>query len=101
MARERKVQVDTTRLRDAANKMDEVGRTTHDIVTTLRNTLNANGDPWGHDEYGDKFVKGDKGYGKSHDNLLTGGDNMSDSAAKFGKGMRDAATKMDNMDSGK
>ncbi|MFB8282677.1 hypothetical protein [Nocardia colli] len=50
----------------------------------------------GHDDYVNKFTKGGKGFGSSEANLLTGGDNMADSAGKFAKGMRDAADKMDD-----
>ncbi|ASF07578.1 hypothetical protein NBRGN_021_00100 [Nocardia brasiliensis NBRC 14402] len=101
MTENRRIRVDTALLRQAATKMDGVGGKTGDIIATLRNNLNAQGEPWGDDDYGDKFVKGDKGYGTSSKNLLTGGDNMADSAKKFSKGMRDAATKMDDMDGGK
>lgn len=93
-----RIHVDTARLRQAAAKMEGVGRRTGDIISTLKNTLNAQGEPWGTDDYGDKFTEGDNGYTKSSTNLLTGGDNMTDSAGKFDKGMRDAATKMDDMD---
>ncbi|WP_405162047.1 hypothetical protein OG203_37945 [Nocardia sp. NBC_01499] len=93
-----KVRVDTTRLRQAASKMDAVGHRTSEIIGTLKNNLNAQGKPWGSDDYGDKFAKGDSGYEKSSKNLLTGGDNMIESAGKFSKGMNEAATKMDNMD---
>ncbi|MFI5776856.1 hypothetical protein [Nocardia sp. NPDC051570] len=98
MSGERRIRVDTTRLRTAADKMEDVGHKTHEIVANLRNILQAKGYPWGHDDYGDKFVNGDKGYLKSNEALLTGGDNMAGSAAQFSKSMRDAATKMDNMD---
>ncbi|MFI7004427.1 hypothetical protein [Nocardia sp. NPDC050175] len=100
MSAERRIEVDTTRLRGAAAKMEEVGKKTEDIMATLRNNLQAKGFPFGTDDYGDKFTKGDKGYTKSAENLLTGGDNMTDSAKKFSKGMNGAADKMDNMDSG-
>ncbi|MEU7144762.1 hypothetical protein ABZ942_35340 [Nocardia sp. NPDC046473] len=93
-----RVRVDTTRLRQAAGGMDELGDKAKDIVTTLKNAIQAQGNPWGHDDYGDKFVKGDKGYAKSEENLLAGGDNMVDSAGRFSKGMSDAAAKMDDMD---
>lgn len=98
MAGERTVRVDTTRLRQAASQMEEVGRKTGEIIGTLKNTVAAQGYPWGHDDYGDKFVKGDQGYGTSEENLLAGGDNMVGSEHKFSQGMRDAATKIDNMD---
>ncbi|MFI6042537.1 hypothetical protein ACIA8C_12935 [Nocardia sp. NPDC051321] len=98
MTGDRQIRVDTARLRQSADQMDEVGDKAKDIITTLKNAINARDYPWGHDDYGNKFVKGDKGYGKSAENLLTGGDNMVDSAGKFSKGMRDAADKMDNMD---
>ncbi|WP_433193042.1 hypothetical protein ACQP1G_30495 [Nocardia sp. CA-107356] len=100
MAEQRRVRVDTTRLRQAAGKMDEVGRKTAEIMSTLRNTLQSKSYPWGHDDYGDKFVTGDKGYGNSSKNLLDGGDNMARSGKKFGDGMSGAADKMDKMDSG-
>ncbi len=90
-------------LRDGARLvagMDEVGRKAAEILTTLRNTLQAKDYPWGHDDYGDKFVKGDSGYEKSAQNLLAGGDNMAGSAAAFSTGMSSAAKKMDTMDSG-
>ncbi|WP_405162031.1 hypothetical protein OG203_37865 [Nocardia sp. NBC_01499] len=99
MSGERKVQVDSTRLRGAAAKMEEIGHKTKDIMTTLRDNLQNKGNPWGDDDYGNKFTKGDKGYTKSKENLLTGGDNMSDSAIKFSTGMYDAANKIDGMDS--
>ncbi|PXX57622.1 hypothetical protein DFR70_11750 [Nocardia tenerifensis] len=98
MTGQRRVEVDTTRLRSAAAKMEDVGKKTTEIMGTLRNNLQSHGFPWGHDDYGDKFTGGDKGYTKSSDNLLTGGDNMADSAAKFSKGMYGAANKMDDMD---
>ncbi|WP_433663175.1 hypothetical protein ACQPW1_14170 [Nocardia sp. CA-128927] len=99
MSGERRVQVDTTRLRGAAAKMEAVGNKTHDIMNTLRNTLQGKGYPWGHDDYGDKFANGDKGYTKSSEGLLTGGDNMSESAGKFSSGMYGASNKIDDMDS--
>lgn len=99
MAEERRVRVDTARLRQAAAKMDDIGGQTDEIITTLRNTLQSTGYPWGHDDYGDKFTKGEKGYTKSEENLLTGGDNMAKSAKKFSTGMYGAATKIDDMDS--
>ncbi|MGW4773514.1 hypothetical protein ACWEO2_36450 [Nocardia sp. NPDC004278] len=98
MAANDRIRVDTTKLRQAADRMDEVGNKTKDIIDTLKTTVHAQNFPWGHDEYGDKFTKGDKGYTKSEENLLTGGDNMVGSTGKFSKGMRDAADKMDNMD---
>ncbi|RDI55330.1 hypothetical protein [Nocardia mexicana] len=100
MTEQRRVRVDTTRLRQAARKMDGVGGETTAIMSTLRNTLQGRGYPWGHDDYGDKFVTGEKGYENSSKNLLTGGDNLTGSAAKFSKGMSGAADKMDKMDSG-
>ncbi|MEV6558459.1 hypothetical protein AB0M22_22295 [Nocardia sp. NPDC051756] len=98
MAAERRIQVDTARLRQAAEQMDEVGTETKEIITNLRNTIQAQGFPWGRDDYGDKFAKGGKGYSTSETNLLAGGDNMADSAGKFATGMRDAADTMDKMD---
>ncbi|MFD6158129.1 hypothetical protein ACFWF7_11030 [Nocardia sp. NPDC060256] len=95
---EGRIRVDTARLRQAANKMDGVGRRTGDIISTLKNNLNVQGEAWGNDDYGDKFAKGESGYTKSSKNLLTGGDNMVESAGKFNKGMNDAANKMDKMD---
>ncbi|MGF6885532.1 hypothetical protein ABIA39_003926 [Nocardia sp. GAS34] len=98
MTGERRVRVDTTRLRQAAGQMDDLGRKTGEILGTLKSTIQAQGYPWGHDDYGDKFVNGDQGYGNSEKNLLAGGDNMVGSEGKFSKGMGDAATKMDKMD---
>lgn len=98
MAVERRIQVDTARLRQAAEQMDEVGTETKNIITNLRNMIEAQGFPWGRDDYGNKFTKGGKGYSTSETNLLAGGDNMSESAGKFAKGMRDAADTMDKMD---
>jgi hypothetical protein len=98
MTGERPVRVDTTLLRQAADRMDDIANSTKDIINSLKTTIQGQGYPWGHDSYGDKFTKGDQGYTNSEENLLAGGDNMVGSAGKFSKGMREAADKMDNMD---
>ncbi|WP_067895172.1 WXG100 family type VII secretion target [Nocardia vaccinii] len=92
------VEVDTTKLRQAAGTMNDVTSRVTTVINTLKNGLNAKGYPWGHDHYGDKFTEGDSGYTTSSKNLLAGGDNMVGSLGKFGTGMTDAAQKMDDMD---
>ncbi|MCM6776082.1 hypothetical protein NDR87_19695 [Nocardia sp. CDC159] len=92
------IEINTEKLRRAADGMDAVGRTVESILRTLQNTLNAKGSPWGDDDYGHKYAKGESGYERSSENLLTGTGNMVKSLQKFGSGMRQAADKMQTMD---
>jgi hypothetical protein len=98
MAGEKKVRVDTGKLRVAAGTMNDAGSRVKGVFDTLRNNLNSKRNPFGNDDYAHKFTEGDKGYNTSSKNLLSGGDNMTDSLDKFGSGMIDAAKKMDDMD---
>lgn len=95
---EKKVQVNTPELRTAARTMNDAGSRVKGVFETLRNNLNSKGNPFGTDSYGKKFTEGEKGYTTSSKNLLSGGDNMTNSLDQFGSGMDDAATKMENMD---
>jgi hypothetical protein len=92
------VQVDTMQLRAAAAKVDDAAVKVWNAVVQLRNSLNAKGFPFGHDNYGKKFTEGDKGYTTSSGNLVSGAENMTRSLNHFSAGMKDAATKMDTMD---
>ncbi|GAA5063135.1 hypothetical protein [Nocardia callitridis] len=92
------VEVDTAKLHNVAGTMINISGRVGEIVWGLKNTLNAKGYPWGHDNYGDKFTEGEEGYSTSSKNLLNGADNMVTSLAQFGNGMGDAANKMDDMD---
>ncbi|MGF6887233.1 hypothetical protein ABIA39_004368 [Nocardia sp. GAS34] len=98
MAGEKKVRVNTHELRVAAGTMNDAGGRVKNVFDTLRNHLHSKGNPFGNDDYGHKFTEGEKGYDTSSKNLLSGGDNMTDSLDKFGSGMTDAAKKMDDMD---
>jgi len=98
MSDNKPVDVDTSTLRNAAGTTKDGAGSVEKVVTTLKNTLNVKGYPWGHDSYGNKFTGGDSGYTKSSENLLAGADNMTSSLNQFASGMSAAATKMDDMD---
>jgi len=98
MSGEKKVEVNTGKLRTAGGTMNDSGGRVGDVLANLKRTLTAKGNPFGNDSYGHKFTEGANGYDTSSKNLLSGGDNMTKSLDEFGSGMDDAAKKMDDMD---
>ena len=98
MADDETVEVDTSALRDAADRVDDIAGRVGKAVDSLKTALDEKGFPWGTDSYGKKFTEGDEGYSKSSKNLIDGADNMTGSLEKFGSSMNDAARKMDDMD---
>ncbi|MEC3955034.1 hypothetical protein VMT65_18480 [Nocardia sp. CDC153] len=95
-----KVEVDPELQRVAAAKAAQVTDRIRAVLTALENSSDGKGQPWGDDEYGEKFAKGDgaNGYLSSRDNLTTLVDKLAGKSDSHSTTQQDAAKLHDNTD---
>ncbi|GGL36209.1 hypothetical protein [Nocardia jinanensis] len=100
-----RVEVDPDQLERASVVTQELSDSVQGVGDRLRSRLEgledeSNGQPWGDDTFGSKFVNGEdnNGYGTSKPNLLDGVDGISGTFNSFAVGQRDAVNELRSMD---
>ncbi|MGW6724408.1 hypothetical protein ACWF9G_00760 [Nocardia sp. NPDC055029] len=93
-----KVKVYEDLLRKAAGKTGDVRDRVNGVLDNLVNSLDARGEPWGHDTTGNAFAEGESGYKAGRDGLLESGRNAAKTMDSYSDAQTTAADKLRDMD---
>ncbi|MFE2958719.1 WXG100 family type VII secretion target [Nocardia tengchongensis] len=93
-----KVEVEIAGMRSVAGGLDDVNTKVTGILNAITAAAEAHEGVWGHDEFGDKFADGESGYDARKPALLTALGSKTTLLGQYSKGLRDAATKFENME---
>ncbi|WP_083913186.1 WXG100 family type VII secretion target [Nocardia concava] len=95
-----RVEVDPELQRVAAAKAGQITDRIRAVLTGLESASDGKGEPWGDDEYGERFAKGDgaNGYVSSRENLTTLVDKLAGKSDSHSTAQQDAAKLHDGTD---
>ncbi|MEU1206799.1 hypothetical protein [Nocardia sp. NPDC005825] len=93
-----KVEVEIAGMRSVAGGLDDVNTKVTGILNAITAAADAHEGVWGHDEFGDQFAEGESGYDARKPGLLAALGSKTTLLGQYSKGLRDAATKFENME---